>query len=214
MTSNLLAALKNHQGKGVTVTTHPLIEAAKNGSVDACQRALTDGRSHVVVAFEKLTGAEPKVKVDQKDSEGTCALMYAAEAGHMHVVKFLVEKGARVSAKDDTGETALMKACKSGHVDVIRFLIDAQLLQRKKSSSIMGSDSAKLLQIEKQRVLDVKDDEGVTALMKAAESDELEPSQRFEILRLKRAFSGSSSQEIARQLIEEGASLDSWIRRG
>ena len=28
---------------------------------------------------------EPKVKVDQKDSEGTCALMYAAEAGHMHV---------------------------------------------------------------------------------------------------------------------------------
>ena len=29
----------------------------------------------------------------------------------------------------------------------------------------MGSDSAKLLQIEKQRVLDVKDDEGVTALM-------------------------------------------------
>ena len=30
----------------------------------------------------------------------------------------------------------------------------------------MGSDSAKLLQIEKQRVLDVKDDEGVTALMR------------------------------------------------
>ena len=28
MTSNLLAALKNHQGKGVTVTTHPLIEAS------------------------------------------------------------------------------------------------------------------------------------------------------------------------------------------
>ena len=32
----------------------------------------------------------------------------------------------------------------------------------------MGSDSAKLLQIEKQRVLDVKDDEGVTALMQIA----------------------------------------------
>ena len=32
----------------------------------------------------------------------------------------------------------------------------------------MGSDSTKLLQIEKQRVLDVKDDEGVTALMPIA----------------------------------------------
>lgn len=32
MTSNLLAALKSQQGKGVTVTVHPLIEAGPSGS--------------------------------------------------------------------------------------------------------------------------------------------------------------------------------------
>ena len=41
----------------------------------------------------------------------------------------------------------------------------------------MGSDSAKLMQIEKQRVLDVKDDEGVTALMSLASTRR--PSLRF-----------------------------------
>ena len=30
---------------------------------------------------------EPKVKVDQKDPEGICALMYAAEIGHLHVAQ-------------------------------------------------------------------------------------------------------------------------------
>ncbi|CAK9088092.1 unnamed protein product [Durusdinium trenchii] len=171
MTSNLLAALKSQQGKGVTVTVHPLIEAAKTGSEDACQRALK----------------EPKVKVDQKDSVGMSALMHAAELGHMHVVKFLVDHGARVSAKDDLGETALMKACKAGHTDVIKFLIDSQVMQRKKTGGTVMGDAQKTKRMERQRVLDVKDDDGVTALMKAAENDE---------------------SEALRLLIDEGASLD------
>ena len=44
-------------------------QAVKSGSEDACHRALR----------------EPKVKVDQKDTEGMSALMYAAEMGHMQV---------------------------------------------------------------------------------------------------------------------------------
>ncbi|CAJ1347030.1 unnamed protein product [Effrenium voratum] len=158
MTSNLLAALKSNQGKTSTTAVYPLIEAAKSGQVEGCSKALED----------------KKVKVDQKDPEGVNALMHAASGGYIQVVQFLVEKGARISAKDDMGETALMKACKEGHTDIIKFLVEAQAAQRKKGPSLTGGkDEAQAsLMREKKRILDMKDDEGVTAIMKAAEQGE------------------------------------------
>ncbi|CAK0878739.1 unnamed protein product [Prorocentrum cordatum] len=173
MTSNLLAALKSNQGKSNTVSVNPLIEAAKAGQVENCARALE----------------EPKVKVDQKDPEGVSALMHAAQGGYVHVVKFLVEKGARIAAKDDSGETALMKACKEGHVEAIQYLIEAQVMQRKKTHGPLSgqTDAVKTIANERRRVLDTKDDEGVTALMKAAEQGEA---------------------DIVKLLLDEGASLD------
>ncbi|CAE8682447.1 unnamed protein product [Polarella glacialis] len=164
-------ALKGNQGKQATHISQPLIEAAKTGEVESCRRAL----------------AEPKIKVDQKDPDGISALMHAALDGHLPVVKFLVEKGSRISAKDDIGETALVKACKEGHVDILKYLIDAQMAQRKKSGPLGGGDAQKTLEQEKKRILDAKDDEGVTALMKAVEHGE---------------------EDVARALLEEGASLD------
>ncbi|CAE8641520.1 unnamed protein product, partial [Polarella glacialis] len=173
MTSNLLAALKSNQGKTSTATVYPLIEAAKAGQVEGCSKALE----------------EPKVKVDQKDPDGVNALMHAASGGYIQVVRFLVEKGARISAKDDMGETALMKACKEGHTPIITFLVEAQAMQRKKTGPLGGGkdDAAQTLAREKKRILDMKDDEGVTALMKAAEQGE---------------------GDVVQILITEGASLD------
>eukprot|EP00427_Karlodinium_veneficum_P022469 CAMPEP_0169106144 /NCGR_PEP_ID=MMETSP1015-20121227/24180_1 /TAXON_ID=342587 /ORGANISM="Karlodinium micrum, Strain CCMP2283" /LENGTH=410 /DNA_ID=CAMNT_0009167565 /DNA_START=55 /DNA_END=1288 /DNA_ORIENTATION=+ len=172
MTSNLLAALKSNQGKSSTVSVNPLIEAAKAGQYDNCVRALEEER---------------KVKVDQKDSDGVSALMHAAMGGFLNVVRFLVERGARISAKDDTGETALMKACKEGQTDVIQYLLEASLAQKKKGTTLPGSDAQKSFAAEKKRAIDAKDDEGVTALMKAAEQGE---------------------GDVVRMLLEEGASID------
>jgi len=118
---------------------------------------------------------EPKTKVDQKDTEGVSALMHAAMGGHIQVVRFLVDKGSRISAKDDTGETALMKACKFGCLDVIQYLIEYQMNQKKKGGPLGGGGDPKAQsEIEKKRLLDAKDDEGVTALMKAAEQHDAE----------------------------------------
>merc|ERR1719329_1726937 len=108
MTHNLLAVLKTHQGKPSAVAVNPLVEAAKQGQVDSCARALE----------------EPKVKVDQKDSDGVSALMHANIGGFVLVARFLVERGARISAKDDGGESALMKACKEGSLDVAQYLLE------------------------------------------------------------------------------------------
>ena len=55
--------------------------------MDQCERAL----------------AEPKVKIDQRDSEGQTALMIAAANGHVDVVQWLVMNGARLHAKCDVG---------------------------------------------------------------------------------------------------------------
>merc|ERR1719355_516514 len=81
----------------------------------------------------------------------------------------------------------MMKACKEGHLDVTAYLLEAQLAQKKKAGPLGGGDSAKALATERKRALDAKDDEGVTALMKAAEAGEL---------------------DICRLLLEDGATAD------
>merc|ERR1719401_1534635 len=81
-----------------------------------------------------------------------------------------------------------MKACKEGHLDVISYLIEAQISQKKKTGPLGGGgDAQKTIQNEKKRVLDAKDDEGVTALMKAAEQGE---------------------GDVVKLLLDEGASLE------
>jgi ankyrin repeat protein len=153
MTSNLLAALTAHRTSKTAsnAPTHPLHEAAQTGNVDALIKALE----------------EPKIKVDQKDPQGLSALMVAAEKGNMEIAKYLVERGARVAAKDDNGETAVMKAAVKGYADLCLFLIHAQCAQRKTTKEL-GVDSSAALANEKKRIVEAKDDEGITALMKVA----------------------------------------------
>ena len=94
-----------------------VFEAAKNGQLHACERALE----------------EPKIKVDQRDSDGATSLMHSASRGYLDIVKLLVDKGARVNAKDDLGETAIMKACKEGQLEVVEYFIQENDSQKKKS---------------------------------------------------------------------------------
>jgi len=156
MTSNLLAALKSNQNKGNNQQVNSkLIDAAKSGDIQSCLQALS----------------EPKVKVDDKDVDGTSALMHAAIGGYLDVVKFFVQKGARFQARDDGGENAMMKASKEGHVSIVEYLIQAAVATPKKGQSI-GEEAKEKLQILKKRTVDAKDDEGITALMKAAEQGE------------------------------------------
>merc|ERR1719235_2070885 len=159
MTSNLLAALTAHRTSKTasSAPTHPLHEAAQTGNVDALIKALE----------------EPKIKVDQKDPTGLSALMVAAEKGNMEIAKYLVERGARIAAKDDNGETAVMKAAVKGYADLCLFLIHAQCAQRKTTKEL-GVDSSAALANEKKRIVEAKDDEGCTALMKVAAVGSLE----------------------------------------
>jgi len=159
MTSNLLAALTAHRTSknAPGASTHPLHDAARKGNLEDLSKALD----------------EPKVKVDQKDSSGHTALMVASEKGSLEIAKHLCERGARVAAKDDDGQTAVMKAAIKGYHELVLFLIDAQCGQRKITKGLNVDISAALAN-EKKRVVDAKDDEGETALMKVAATGSLE----------------------------------------
>jgi len=210
MTSNLLAALKSNQAKNTLAHHSPLIEAAKNGNLEAIEKVLDEADSK---------GNAGKIKIDQRDNDGLTGLMHASLNGYLDIVRYLLQKGARVSAKDDIGETSFMKAAREGQLHVVQYLIDTHLQGNKKkhfggngdiggsislggggttnnmggrvSSSSRERNPSKLAiqmnQAEKKRLLDAKDDEGITALMKCCEAGEL---------------------EMVDFLVEEGATLD------
>ncbi len=64
------------------------------------------------------------VRVDCRDEEGETALMEAAEEGHLEVVRWLLDQGARPNLHDDKGETALIEAAEEGRREVVALLLD------------------------------------------------------------------------------------------
>lgn len=50
--------------------------------------------------------------------------MKAAYAGHLPVMKYLVQSKANPVHKDRDGWTALHNACSSGNLDMVKFLLD------------------------------------------------------------------------------------------
>jgi len=62
--------------------------------------------------------------METADQHGKTPLMLACCAGHVDVVRLLIdENGADMETADRYGRTALMHACLLGHVDVIKLLL-------------------------------------------------------------------------------------------
>ncbi|RZF38294.1 hypothetical protein LSTR_LSTR007892 [Laodelphax striatellus] len=55
--------------------------------------------------------------------EGAPPLWCASAAGHLGVVRFLVQRGARINATTRTHSTPLRAACFDGHFEIVKFLI-------------------------------------------------------------------------------------------
>ena len=63
------------------------------------------------------------VDVEAQNSSSWKALHYACFYGHLHIVKYLMEKcGTNVAAKNN-GRTALHVTCKFGHLEIAQYLI-------------------------------------------------------------------------------------------
>jgi ankyrin repeat protein len=63
--------------------------------------------------------------VNAKTQYGATALAYAADKGHVEVVRLLLERGADANVKDTFyGEVPIGWACTKGHTEVIKLLLD------------------------------------------------------------------------------------------
>lgn len=65
-----------------------------------------------------------QMQVDDRDENGTTALMIAASKGLLLFVRELLAHGADVNAQDLDNWTALLCATKAGHFDVVEFLVE------------------------------------------------------------------------------------------
>jgi cytohesin len=121
-----------------------------------------------------------------KNPEGRTALMEAAETGSIAKAKALLARGADVLASDDKGQTALMIAAAKGHAELAKALLasfadnNQQRLDYLNQKDKSGKTAAKVAEDASHKELaalfrdytdfDLKDDMGLTPLMKACQA--------------------------------------------
>lgn len=106
--SNTLASLADLAGSGAIERSSYAAESAGYGDTEG--RAVQRNRADVNAREQRY---------------GDTALMWAAVAGHVDVVRLLIEAGADVRAVDDEGVTALHLARAKGHTEVAAALLAA-----------------------------------------------------------------------------------------
>ena len=96
--------------------TTPLIIAARNGNEDAVHVLL-----NVFCVNTELTGT---VKFENETVAGVTALWSAAAAGHLDIVRLLVQYGANVNHQTVSGSSPIRAACFVGDLDIVKYLVD------------------------------------------------------------------------------------------
>ncbi|CAJ1372158.1 unnamed protein product [Effrenium voratum] len=83
-----------------------LLEAARQGDMEAMERSVTEGAS-----------------VNAVDTHGWSALHYTAAAGQLEVCKFLLHHSSDVNSTLNDFSTPLMLAVEEGHLNVAKLLL-------------------------------------------------------------------------------------------
>eukprot|EP00118_Oscarella_pearsei_P004682 m.20411 g.20411 ORF g.20411 m.20411 type:complete len:647 (+) comp28012_c0_seq1:36-1976(+) len=94
----------------------PLVISAKNNHLSVVKYLIKEcGVDIEATGTVRFTG-------DRDDIAGAPPLWTAATAGHVEIVKFLVESGADIHHATSTDSTPLRGACFDGHLGIVRFL--------------------------------------------------------------------------------------------
>ncbi|XP_018574498.1 uncharacterized protein LOC108913430 [Anoplophora glabripennis] len=62
-----------------------------------------------------------------KDYLGRTPLHFAANKGHLKMVKFLVEQGANINSRSNKCDTPIIEAVQNGHINVTKYLLEQAL---------------------------------------------------------------------------------------
>jgi ankyrin repeat protein len=118
------------EGKGIWFT--PLLSAAKQGKIETVRILLDHGAKVQLGVHSALDYAVDHGDVAMAEllarADGRAIrnehLIDAARAGHLDMVRWLLDKGADLSATKDYGSTALRSAVLSRTTDVVKFLLE------------------------------------------------------------------------------------------
>jgi ankyrin repeat protein len=95
-------------GSNIRLPDNDMIEAARDGDVDAIHLAIMHGLSP-----------------DDSGVDFVPALIVATDYGHADAVRYLLKQGAHPNLKARDGRTALAVAAQAGRVDIASMLLDA-----------------------------------------------------------------------------------------
>jgi ankyrin repeat protein len=100
------------ESQEIFAVSHSFIhKAAADGSVDGIKHFLNSRR-------------KPRVRIDDFDRSGLCAIHCAAKSGKPQCVKYLVDAGCEPDTRSTYGDTPLMHACKENHLNVVEQLFN------------------------------------------------------------------------------------------
>ncbi|XP_063892186.1 kinase D-interacting substrate of 220 kDa B isoform X5 [Helicoverpa armigera] len=92
----------------------------------ACFRTLSQlVNSDNLAELQQYLANNKNVTIDDKDENGTTALMCASENGRVSAVRMLLAAGADAAAADADGWTPLAFAARGGHLSIAKELLDA-----------------------------------------------------------------------------------------
>ena len=107
-TTAAFATVETAQAKLDLFGDLPIVEAIKDGSIDAAKTAIIDGAS-----------------VHSRAADGTPVIVLAVSERHLDIVKLLIENGARPddrSKKDETSPLTLASA--NGDLEIVTYLLE------------------------------------------------------------------------------------------
>lgn len=143
--------------------------------------------------------------INARDTKNETALHIAARNGNVEQVKMLLTRGATINLKNSSGNTPLMIAAIRGKIDALQQLInkDKSLINEKNNKGMTALHHAAIK--NKQPIVEKLIDEGATI-------NEVDNNNNTPLhLAAKRS---SSSSDVIKTLIQEGASLTSKNKDG
>jgi ankyrin repeat protein len=125
---------------------------------------------------ERLVAQDPGLLDAKTTSSGWTALIFASQAGHVGVVRWLLDHGAAINDQAKYGETALWHACFKGRTPVVKLLLergaDPIIAATDRSTGLMVASACGHLEVVDlllgdpgaKATLNNRDDQGKTAL--------------------------------------------------
>jgi ankyrin repeat protein len=132
------AVLKNKPNIVELLLKHgAVINAVRADGLASLHAAAFNGHERVV---KFLLWSMQKEELNLTDKSGSTALCYAAQEGHLEIVKLLLERGVNVNIANEALYTALHLAVLKGHAPIVKLLHDNGAI-----INVVGSDGSTTL---------------------------------------------------------------------